>query len=113
MPAADRVVELERENARLSADLASVKQQLDWFKRQLFGRKSEKCLDVDPAVQGNLLSALGVTTDTFVTALEKRDLMVSPIPPTRIRMVTHRHITASDVERAAAILAEVAGRIRR
>ena len=62
MSAPDRITELERENAQLSADLAAVKQQLDWFKRQLFGRKSEKRLDVDPAVQGNLLSALGVTT---------------------------------------------------
>ena len=34
--------------------------QLEWFKRQLFGAKSEKRLDVDPAVQGNLLAALGV-----------------------------------------------------
>ena len=62
MSAADRIMELERENAQLSADLASVKQQLDWFSRQLFGRKSEKRLDVDPAVQGTLLSALGVAT---------------------------------------------------
>ena len=62
LSAADRVVELERENAQLSADLAAMKQQLDWFKRQLFGRKSEKRLEVDPAVQGSLLSALGVAT---------------------------------------------------
>ena len=62
-----RVAELERENAQLSADLAALradyadlKQQLEWLKRQLFGRKSEKRLDVDPAVQGNLLAALGV-----------------------------------------------------
>ena len=60
MSAADRVLELERENAQLSADLTAVKQQLDWFKRQLFGRKSEKRLEVDPAVQGNLLADLGV-----------------------------------------------------
>ena len=67
MSAAVRVTELERENAQLSADLtslnaeyAAIKQQLEWFKRQLFGTKSEKRLDVDPAVQGNLLAALGV-----------------------------------------------------
>jgi threonine aldolase len=59
------------------------------------------------------LSALGVTTNVFVAELEKRGLMVSPIPPTRIRMVTHRHITASDVERAAAILTDVAEQVRR
>ncbi len=60
MSAADRVTELERENAQLSADLATAKQQVEWFKRQLFGRKSEKRLDIDPAVQSNLFSALGV-----------------------------------------------------
>jgi len=60
LSAAVRVTELERENAQLKADLAAVKQQLDWLKRQLFGEKSEKRLDVDPAVQGNLLAALGV-----------------------------------------------------
>jgi len=53
----------------MSADLASlttefdnVKQQLDWLKRQLFGRKSEKRLDIDPVMQGNLLADLGVGT---------------------------------------------------
>ena len=67
MSATVRVAELERENAQLSADLAALradyaqlKQQLEWLKRQLFGRKSEKRLEVDPAVQGNLLAALGV-----------------------------------------------------
>ena len=66
---ADRNLELEREYAQLGADFAALKadhaalkQQLEWFKRQLFGRKSEKRLEVDPAVQGSLLSALGVTT---------------------------------------------------
>jgi len=63
-----RVEELEQNNARLTAQMAVLiqdnsvlKQQLDWFKRQLFGSKSEKRLDVDPAVQGNLLAGLGVT----------------------------------------------------
>jgi transposase len=51
---------LESENARLSDDVASLKQQLDWFKRQVFGRKSEKRLDVDPAIQADLLAELGV-----------------------------------------------------
>jgi transposase len=60
-------VKLEQENAQLCANLtslnaeyASLKQQLEWFKRQLFGSKSEKRLDIDPAVQGNLLAGLGV-----------------------------------------------------
>ena len=73
MPAS-RIAELERENARLSSaleqsnaaltelqsDFRVLKQQLEWFKRQLFGEKSEKRLDIDPEEQGNLLAALGV-----------------------------------------------------
>jgi transposase len=58
--ASDHIVQLKQENVRLGSELASVKQQLDWFKRQLFGEKSEKRLDIDPAVQGNLLAQLGV-----------------------------------------------------
>jgi transposase len=46
----------------LQEQVQSLRSQLDWLKRQLFGRKSEKRLDVDPAVQGNLLNALGVAT---------------------------------------------------
>jgi transposase len=56
------MAELERENAQLQAQLATLQQQVDWFKRQLFGAKSEKRLDVDPAVQGDLLAPLGVAT---------------------------------------------------
>ena len=73
---ASRTVALERENARLAierdesnaalvqlqADYQALKQQLDWFRRQLFGEKSEKRLDIDPVEQGNLLTGLGVET---------------------------------------------------
>ena len=73
---ASRTIELERENARLSnalgesnaalaqlqAEFQVLKQQLDWFRRQLFGEKSEKRLDLDPVEQGNLLTGLGVET---------------------------------------------------
>jgi transposase len=55
-----RIAELEAENARLSDHLAALQHQLDWFKRQLFGRKSEKRVDIDPAIQGDLLALLGV-----------------------------------------------------
>ena len=48
---------LRAENAELKAALAQVTQQLEWFKRQLFGRKSERHLPVDPN-QGNLLADL-------------------------------------------------------
>lgn len=69
--AALRIAELEQTNAQLSAQLATLtaqftariaalSQQIEWFKRQLFGHKSERQLAIDPAVQGNLLVALGV-----------------------------------------------------
>ncbi len=68
---ASRIAELEQINAQLTAqigtlthqfgaEIVALKRQLEWFKRQLFGEKSEKPLGIDPAVQGNLLSALGV-----------------------------------------------------
>ena len=67
MSAALRITELEQQNAHLSgqnaqlvARLETLQRQLDWFKRQLFGRKSEQLRFIDPAVQGNLLGALGV-----------------------------------------------------
>ncbi|HSH85343.1 MAG TPA: IS66 family transposase [Guyparkeria sp.] len=54
------------ENAALRARLQQAEQQLqslthqlDWFKRQLFGRTSEKRIEIDPAVQPDLLAALG------------------------------------------------------
>ena len=84
---ASRTIELERENARfrrariecglvqLQAEFQVLKQQLDWFRRQLFGEKSEKRLDLDPVEQGNLLTGLGVET-----------------PPGLDEPSTHRHL---------------------
>ena len=61
------IAALQQENAELNATVAnltceldSLKQQLDWFQRQLFGRKSEKRLAFDAREQGNLLFGLGV-----------------------------------------------------
>ena len=75
------VAKLDQENARLGVALSdayavlgktktaleqlqakydAVKHELDWFKRQLFGQKSEKRLDIDPQEQLNLLAELGV-----------------------------------------------------
>lgn len=48
---------LRAEVATLKAALAQATQQLEWFKRQLFGRKSERHLPPDPS-QGNLLADL-------------------------------------------------------
>ena len=43
----------------LQAQVQTLQTQLDWFKRQLFGAKSEKRLEVDPALQADLLATLG------------------------------------------------------
>ena len=81
MLSAPDVAKLEQENARLGVALSdaygvlgktktaleqlqaeydALKHELDWFKRQLFGQKSEKRLDIDPEEQLNLLAGLGV-----------------------------------------------------
>lgn len=44
----------------LREEVAQLKQQLDWFKRQLFGAKSEKRIDIDTSRQADLLACLGV-----------------------------------------------------
>ena len=44
------IAQLLRDNADLQEQIASVKSQLDWFKRQLFGRKSEKLTEIDTSV---------------------------------------------------------------
>ncbi|HOQ62229.1 MAG TPA: hypothetical protein PKZ08_16495 [Vicinamibacterales bacterium] len=55
-------------------------------------------------------SALRMPMDRFMKELQVRELAVTAIPPTRIRMVTHRHITAADVATAAEILRDVVGK---
>ncbi|EJD6329185.1 hypothetical protein ACI8BE_016875 [Proteus mirabilis] len=37
-----------KEMAKQAEELAILKNQLSWFQRQLFGRKSEKQLQIDP-----------------------------------------------------------------
>lgn len=53
---------LLREQLKTQAEqIKELKQQLDWFKRQLFGNKSEKRLEIDTSHQADLLVGLGVT----------------------------------------------------
>jgi len=47
---------LRAENEALKEQLQILKTQLDWFKRQLFGERSEKRLLIDPAIQADLLA---------------------------------------------------------
>lgn len=46
------------EIATLREQLAAAQQQLDWFKRQLFGAMSEKRAAIDPAIQASLFTGL-------------------------------------------------------
>lgn len=48
--------EIDAAFAHQAQQIAQLKQQLDWFKRQLFGRKSEKVLPLNPA-QDSLFDA--------------------------------------------------------
>lgn len=80
MPNAAGIADLRRENALLAERLealaadhaalqktvsalretaASLKDQVDWFKRQLFGRRSEKRIEFDLAEQASLFESLG------------------------------------------------------
>ena len=73
MPNAAGIAELRRENAELAAAVtslegqlaalretaASLKDQVDWFKRQLFGRRSEKRVGFDLAEQASLFESPG------------------------------------------------------
>ena len=54
--------------AELSEQLAHVKRQLEWFRRQLFGSTSEKRLVFDDVEQASLFAALGIEAAPDVEA---------------------------------------------
>jgi len=62
---------LVRENGELRAELAAVHQQLAWFKRQLFGAKSEKRRIEEPPGQTNLLGHLASPSAPAAAAEEE------------------------------------------
>ena len=87
MSPALRITELEQLNAHLSgqiavlsADYAALKKQLDWFKRQLFGEKSEKQRVIDPQVQGNLLAGLRFDATVPVHEITIGDPVIERLP---------------------------------
>jgi transposase len=65
---------LRAENAALKEQLQTLKTQLDWFKRQLFGERSEKRLLIDPAIQADLLAGLGGEVAVTPTPPEKQKI---------------------------------------
>ena len=57
----DALADMAALRERLTAvesQLEATQHQLDWFKRQLFGAKSEKRVEIDPAVQASLFTGL-------------------------------------------------------
>ena len=104
--AAAGIVALETMVDRLAEDHANARRLAE-----LLGRVPGITVDIE-SVQTNMVyadfSALGVSLEAFLGGLAERGLRVSPIPPTRMRMVTHRHISAADVDRAAEIVADAA-----
>lgn len=108
--AAAGIVAIERMVARLAEDHASAR-------RLAQGIAGIEGLSVDLArVQTNMVyvhvSGLGVGTAEFLPLIRDEGLLASARPPHHIRLVTHRHIAAEDVDRALLILSSVAGRLR-
>lgn len=58
MKTASDTTQKDAQIAAMSAEIAQLKHQLDWFKRQLFGRKSEKVLPDNPQ-QNSLFNVAG------------------------------------------------------
>ncbi len=96
------IAALQQENAELNATVAnltselnSLKQQLDCFQRQLFGRKLEKRLAFDAREQGNLLFGLGVEAPP-----EKDDIPTATVvihSTTQIELIHNIHHKSSQM----------------
>jgi len=68
---AARLGSLTTAHEALKSDYAALKHQLDWFRRQLFGRRSEKHTPFDPVEQASLFEALGVEPATTPVPVEE------------------------------------------
>lgn len=67
-------------------------------------------------VQTNMIyvdiSALNITADQLELLLKKQGLLVSPVSPYQVRLVTNRHITSNEAHQAVAIIKEIVERVR-
>ncbi len=89
----------EREQIRLLEEkVASLEQQLDWFKRQVFGRKSEKRL-VEPCPEQPLLDGLSLSRPNT----ERADAERETITYTRTKQRGADCATASGLRFAASV----------
>jgi threonine aldolase len=70
-------------------------------------------IEIDPAsVRTNIvifdMAALGLSTKAFSERLKSQGVLANGINSTQMRMVTHRDVTQTDCERAAAVVAGLA-----
>jgi transposase len=70
--APEQIVELLRTQVALREEVTSLKHQLDWFKRQLFGQKSERRIVDDSCAQMSLGEALAAAQSTPAPAPAQR-----------------------------------------
>ena len=105
--AAAGLVALDNMIDRLADDHASAKQLAT-------GIANIEGLNVDPeSISTNIVifdidSSVGSAAEV-INALKEQDVLVSSPGPNSIRMVTHRHITGSDIDQALAITSKVVG----
>ena len=57
------IATLQRENAELREEVASLRQTLAWFRKQIFGSTSERRLVADPSAMGNLFGEAAAAGD--------------------------------------------------
>ena len=103
--AAPGIVALNTMVPRLAEDHANARRLVDDLEVL-----DEIVIDRD-SVQTNIvvadISATGMTSDEFVSRAKGKGLLVSKFGEATVRFVTHRGITAEDVDRAAAIVESV------
>ena len=68
-----------------------------------------KGIEIDlNTVQTNMIycniTKLKVSVNDFVALLKKRGILVSPVTPNKIRLVTNRHVSEKDARRAIEII---------
>ena len=66
----DELTLLRAENAHMAEQLASLQHQVDWFKRQIFGRKSERQLEDNPFQSALFQSDKKEETETVTTEVK-------------------------------------------
>ena len=63
--------QLEAENLNLRNEIAYLKEQIEWFKRQLFGKKSEKEKPLSNDNQPNIFNHFGIPIEEQPAAIEE------------------------------------------